>query len=146
MSEPNGIAFSPNGHRLYVSDTGAGVAVIDPKVQPVPGLRYNSTGKRTVYAFDVSENGQSIGNKQPIYLAMDYAPDGLKVARNGMLLTATGHGVDILDAQGSPLVRVQTNFTAVNMEFVGPNYDELWIVGIGGVARVKWALQGPAYT
>jgi sugar lactone lactonase YvrE len=146
LSEPNGIAFSPDARHLYLSDTGAGVAVIGPEVQPVPGLRYNSTGKRTVYAFDVSEDGRSIGNKRPIYLSLDYAPDGLKVARNGMLVTATGHGVDVLDEQGKPLVRVQTNFTAVNMEFVGPNYDELWIVGIGGVARVKWALQGPVYT
>jgi sugar lactone lactonase YvrE len=145
LVEPNGIALSPDGRRLYLSDTGAGEAVIDPRIQPVPGLRYNSTGKRTVYSFDVSEDGRSISNKRPIYLALDYAPDGLKVARNGMLLTATGHGVDILDAQGTPLLRVQTNFTAVNMEFVGPNFDELWIVGIGGVARVKWALQGPIY-
>ncbi|KAJ6090086.1 hypothetical protein N7467_005302 [Penicillium canescens] len=145
LVEPNGITLSPDGRRLYLSDTGAGEAVIDPRIQPVPGLRYNSTGKRTVYSFDVSEDGRSISNKRPIYLALDYAPDGLKVARNGMLLTATGHGVDILDAQGTPLLRVQTNFTAVNMEFVGPNYDELWIVGIGGVARVKWALQGPVY-
>lgn len=145
LSEPNGIAFSPDGRHLYLSDTGAGVAVIDPQVQPIPGLRYNSTGKRTVYAFDVSEDGRSIGNKRSIYLSLDYAPDGLKVARNGMLVTATGHGVDVLDVQGKPLVRVQTNFTAVNIEFVGPHYDELWIVGIGGVARVKWALKGPIY-
>ncbi|KAL5357222.1 hypothetical protein BJX96DRAFT_172339 [Aspergillus floccosus] len=145
LVQPNGIAFSPDGRRLYLSDTGAGIAVIDPSVQPVPGLQYNSTGRRTLYALDVSEDGKYVTNKRPIYLALDYAPDGLKVARNGMILTAAGHGVDVLDENGTPLVRVQTNFTAVNMEFVGPNYDELWIVGIGGVARVRWGLKGPVY-
>ena len=77
---------------------------------------------------------------------MDFVPDGLKVARNGYIVTGTGHGVDILDQDGTPLLRIQTNFTAVNMDFAGKNYDELWIVGHGGVARVKWNLQGPVYS
>lgn len=69
-------------------------------------------------------------------------PDGIKVARNGYIVTATGHGVDVLDPAGIPLVRVQTNFTVVNIAWAGEGWQDLWMVGIGGVARVKWNLPG----
>lgn len=141
---PNGIAFSPDGHTLYLTDTGAGVPDIDPTISPpnVPALRYNATEKRSLYAYDVTQDGMHIQNKRALYSAIDFAPDGLKVAQNGYLVTATGHGVDVLDQKGTPLLRIQTNFTAVNIAFAGANMDELWIVGSGGVARVKWSLQG----
>jgi hypothetical protein len=29
-----------------------------------------------------------------------------------------------------------------NIQFVGRNFDELWIFGYGGVSRVKWNLPG----
>lgn len=121
------------------------MAVIDPEVQPVPRLTYNSTGKRTLYAFDVSPDRSALLNKRPIYLALDYVVDGIKVAENGMLVAGTGRGIDVLDKYGVPLLRVQTNFTAQNVQWAGPNNDELWIVGIGGVARLKWNLKGACY-
>lgn len=145
LAQPNGITFSLNGRHVYLSDTGSGSGSIDPYIRPPPPLQYTETGPRTIYKYDVSSDGRIITNKRPIYLSLDYVPDGIKIARNGLLLTAAGHGVDVLTDEGVPLMRIQTNFTAVNIEFVGPNYDELWIVGYGGVARVKWALQGPEY-
>lgn len=147
LEAPNGIAFSPDRKTLYMTDTGAGVPMIDPRVswQQAPSLTWNNTNKRAVYAFDVSDDGTYLKNRRPVFLAMDFVPDGLKVASNGYLLTGSGHGVDVLDSTGRPLLRVQTNFTAVNCEFVGENRDELWIVGHGGVARVKWNLTGPVF-
>ena len=141
---PNGIAFSPDRKTLYISDTGAAVPDIDPTLAlaDVPGLSYNATGKRTVYAYDVSSNGMHIYNKRPIFLSMEWVPDGVKTAKNGYILLGSGYGVDVIDPNGTPVLRINTNFTAVNMAFAGPNMDELWIVGHGGVARVKWALQG----
>ncbi|KAE8167475.1 hypothetical protein BDV40DRAFT_312741 [Aspergillus tamarii] len=143
---PNGVAFSPDYKTLYLTDTDAGVPMIDPRVplSEVPSLQYNSTNRRTVYAFDVSEDGSYLKNRRPIYTAKDFVPDGLKVASNGYVITGAGHGVDILDPTGTPLVSIQTNFTAVNMVFGGKNLDELWIVGHGAVARAKLNLTGPA--
>ncbi|KAE8362617.1 hypothetical protein BDV27DRAFT_146802 [Aspergillus caelatus] len=143
---PNGVAFSPDYKTLYLTDTDAGVPMIDPRVplSEVPSLQYNSTNRRTVYAFDVSEDGSYLKNRRPIYTAKDFVPDGLKVASNGYVVTGAGHGVDILDTTGTPLVSIQTNFTAVNMVFGGKNLDELWIVGHGAVARAKLNLTGPA--
>ena len=144
LVEPNGITFSPDNKILYLTDNGAGIPDIDPTISPpnVPGLKYNATGKRSLYAFDVTSDGMHLQSKRALYSAIDFAPDGLKVAQNGYLVTATGHGVDVLDAGGTPLVRIQTNFTAVNIAFAGPKGNELWIVGEEGVARVKWNLQG----
>lgn len=108
----------------------------------VPPISYNATGKRTLVAYDVSPSGLQLSNKRTIFLSMEYAPDGLKTAKNGYILIGTGHGVDVLDPDGTPVLRIHTSFLAVNMAFAGPDMDELWIVGQGGVARVQWVLQG----
>lgn len=142
---PNGFAFSPDRKTAYITDTGAAVAVIDPTLADVPGLTYNSTGKKNVYRFDVSDNGLFLQNRSPIYVAMEWVPDGIKVAANGYILLGSGYGVDVTDSNGIPLLRIQTGFLAVNVEFAGPNLDELWIVGHGSVARVKWNLTGPVF-
>jgi len=95
-----------------------------------------------VYKFDVVDNGTHIANKRPIWQSPDYVPDGLKVAANGYVLAATGLGVDVLDPVGVLIARVQTGFSAVNFAWVGEGLDEVWIVGGGGVARVRWGLKG----
>ncbi|KAI0105030.1 lactonohydrolase [Nemania sp. FL0031] len=140
---PNGITFSPDGKTLYVSNTAAGVGNTDPNVswQEAGPLTYVPIGKRTIYAFDVESDG-SLRNRRPIYTSMDYVPDGMRVASNGYLLTAAGHGVDILDPTGVHLARIQLNFIAANLEFAGPDRDELWIVGHGQIARARIGLTG----
>ncbi|KAI0011640.1 lactonohydrolase [Xylariaceae sp. FL0662B] len=143
LSEPNGVTFSPDKQTLYLSDTGAGSAVIDGRVDPAPSIRVNSTGPRTIYAYDVAASRKTLLNKRPVYRAMDYAPDGIKISREGYVVAATGHGVDVLSAHGEPLVRVQTNFTVINVAWAGMESEELWAVGKGGVARIRWALRGP---
>lgn len=108
-------------------------------------LTYNTTGKRTIYAYDLDESQTVITNKRAIYLAMDFVPDGLKVAENGYLVTSTGHGIDVLTPKGIPILRIQTNYTTASIDFGGPDYDQLFIVGHGGVSRVKWGLKGQAF-
>lgn len=73
---------------------------------------------------------------------MDWAPDGLKVARNGYVLTATGSGVDVLDPLGTLLVRIQTNYTVQNFAWTGADLRTLWLMGEGGISKVEWNLQG----
>lgn len=67
---------------MYISDTGAATGPIVQELGP-QGSPYNSTGKRMIYAFDRTENGNHLINKRPIYLAQERLPDGLKVAANG---------------------------------------------------------------
>ncbi|KAI9734939.1 MAG: hypothetical protein M1834_002019 [Cirrosporium novae-zelandiae] len=140
LAEPNGIAFSPDSKILYISDTGAVSGLVTGKVSQ--GQSYSHLGKKTVYAFDVSDDATYLTNKRPIYLAQQHCPDGLKVARNGYVLTATGMGVDILDSTGTLLVRVQTNYTVQNFAWAGNDFKEFWMMGEGGISRVRWELQG----
>ena len=110
LQQPNGIAFSPDGATVYISDTGAATGPIDRASGPQPPT-FHQTGKRTVYAFNLNGDGTYLSQKRPIYQALDGVPDGLKVARNGYILTAAGAGVDVLDAVGTLLLRVRTNYT-----------------------------------
>jgi hypothetical protein len=85
--QPNGIAFGPKksgtgARTVYISDTGAIEGTIVQSLGP-RGAQFNTTGKRAVYAFDLTANGKHIINKRPIYLAQDWVPDGLKAAANG---------------------------------------------------------------
>ncbi|KAI0011638.1 lactonohydrolase [Xylariaceae sp. FL0662B] len=140
---PNGIAFSPDGKTLYLTNTAAGVGNIDPNTpwQNAGPLVYVSTNKRTIYAFDVASDG-TLRNRRPIYTVMDYVADGLRVSSNGYLVTAAGHGVDVLDPTGVHILRIQLDFLAVNLEFTGPKRDTLWIIGHGKAARARINLTG----
>ncbi|KAB8249624.1 hypothetical protein BDV35DRAFT_377982 [Aspergillus flavus] len=127
----------------YTFRPGAGSAIIDPNIYPAPHIAYNSTRKgRTIYAYDVAPSRKALLNKRPVYLSMEYAPDGIKTSREGYLVSATGKGVVVLTDEGEPLVRVQTNFTVINIAFAGAERDELWAIGKGGVARIRWGLKG----
>ena len=81
-------------------------------------------------------------NLRPIFRGQDRVPDGIRVAKNGYVVAATGHGVDVLDEFGVHIMRVQTNFTVLNLAWAGREGTDLWMVGHGGVGRVKWALEG----
>ncbi len=141
LVQPNGIAISPDEKTVYISDTGAVNGPIVASVGP-QGATYNATGKRVIYAYDLAGHGTYIINRRAIYLAQDWVPDGLKVARNGYVLTAAGKGVDVLDCFGTLLVRIQTNYTVQNFAWTGSDYKTLWLVGQGGISKVVWNLQG----
>lgn len=146
LDEPNGIAFSPDYKTLYLTDTGAGSAIIDPKIDPAPSIAYNTTEQRIIYAYDVDKSSSRLTNKSAVHFTFDYVPDGIKVSQEGYIITAAGHGIDVLSKDGILLVRVQTNFTVINIAWTGKHSDDLWAVGKGGVARVRWALRGPIHT
>ncbi|KAB8621936.1 hypothetical protein FH972_026045 [Carpinus fangiana] len=142
---PNGIALSPCRKHVYISSTSAAGlnSPISPLLSNGAGTPFNVTGHRTIYKFDLIDHGRAIINKRPIYLdAIGTAPDGLKVAKNGYVLCGSGHGVDVLDQFGELIVRVQTNYSVQNFVWAGKDYNDFWLMGQGGISRVKWNLPG----
>ena len=148
MHSPNGIALSPDRRHIYITDTAAaGLKAPITLDLPSPGvgaLLFNATGKRAIYKFDLVDKGHAITNKRPIYYdAIGGVPDGVKVARNGHVVTATGNGLSVMDDYGDMILRVQTTFTVNNFIWSdADDYREVWMTGQGGVARLKWNLQG----
>ena len=140
--QPNGIALSPDATTVYISDTGAVMAPITQSAESQKGATFNPLGRRTIYAFNISCDDTYLFNRRPIYFAQDWVPDGLKVAANGYVLTGAGRGVDVLSPQGDLIVRVQANYTVQNFAWVGDDLNEFWMMGQGGVSRVRWNLTG----
>lgn len=58
------------------------------------------------------------------------------------LVTGAGRGVDVLDADGALLVRIQTNYTVQNFAWTGAQLQTLWLMGNHGVSKVEWDLKG----
>ena len=141
LEQPNGIAFTPDGQTLYISDTGAVSGSVIAGTAGY-GTTFNTTGTRTIFAFDVANNGTKISNKRSFYLAQDWVPDGLKVAQNGLVLTGAGKGVDVIAPTGELIMRIQTNYTVQNFAWVGENLQTLWIMGNNGISRVRWNVTG----
>ena len=71
LEEPNGIAFSPDGGTLYISDTASVSGSLAPG-HGGGGTSYVPTGKRAIYAYDVSKSGTRVTNKRAFYLAQDW--------------------------------------------------------------------------
>ncbi|KAI4210552.1 MAG: hypothetical protein LQ351_006619 [Letrouitia transgressa] len=140
---PNGIGFSPDGKTLYISDSGSASSTILQKYGSIAATfdNWNITGPRSVYAFDVVD-GVYLTGKRVIYKAQSLAPDGMKVAKNGYVLAATGSGVDILDSYGTYIARIQTNFTVNNFGWAGEDYRQIWMTGVGGIGRAILDLPG----
>ncbi|KJY02462.1 lactonohydrolase like protein [Zymoseptoria brevis] len=137
LTVPNGIALSSDGKYAYVGDTGAHT-LENPAV--------NQKGPRTVYKFDVVDNGTNLCCKRPFYFSQDWLPDGLREARNGMVVIAAGSGVDVVDSYGQLVLRIQTDFIVQNFAWAGEELKDLWLTGNGKIARVKWELEGSVLT
>lgn len=112
-------------------------------------IGFVGTNKRNIYAFDVVRppNNQApyLTSKRTIFQSLEGIPDGLKVARNGMLVVGSGlsTGVDIIAQDGTPVARIQTTHAVENIAWTGEDLKTLWLVGIGGMSRVEFDLQGP---
>ena len=141
LAAPNGLDFSPDGTTLYISDTGGVGGTYGPGYLGA-GTQFNTTGPRTIYAFDVDASGTKVNNKRSFYLSQDWVPDGVKVAANGVVLTGSGSGVDVIAPTGELILRIQTNYTVQNFAWTGKELSTLWIMGNDGVSRVEWGLVG----
>ena len=79
----------------------------------------------------------NLTNKRLTFYSKDWIPDGLKVSREGYVLAGTGSFIEVLDADDELLSSIKANYAVVNVNWAGPDLNELCIVGVGGVSRIN---------
>jgi gluconolactonase len=130
---PNGVATSVDNKFLYIADSGA---LCQPIGKPTVPTKHHS-----VYAYDVVGSGQ-IRNRRLFYISDHWVPDGIKTTPAGNLYSAAGVFVDIVSPDGDLLGKLTFPGIVANIAFAGPEYNQLWIVGISGIYRAKIKEQG----
>lgn len=129
--QPNGIAFSPDGRTLYVSDTGAALK--------------NPEGARMILAFSVAGPGTLPAPR--VFATVEAGvPDGLAVDEAGRLYAACFDGVRVFDPDGTLLGRVATATDAANVAFGGPDGRRLYICAGPTIHTIDLKVRGARFT
>jgi gluconolactonase len=114
FDKPNGIALSPDGSVLYVSDSGA---------NHEPGT-FDPARPHHIEAFDVA--GAHLRNRRLLAVVFPGFPDGLKVDANGLVYSSAASGVQILGPDGDLVGEIDLP-GAVNFCFHEPARDRLYV-------------------
>jgi len=110
---PNGLAFSPDENRLYVSETGD-QTTDDPK--------------QYIRVFDVDGAGRLSGGQIFHKIEPGYA-DGLCVDEDGNVWSSAGDGVHCISPDGRLLGKVRVPHRVSNVAFGGAAKNRLFIAG-----------------
>lgn len=139
--KPNGLAFSHDERRLYVSDTGSTLGDKAGNVMP--------SHPHSITVFDVAEDGTSLLYKR-LFASVSTldgsyrgvgCPDGIKVDTMGRVYVANPDGIQVLSPEGKVLGMIRVN-GAVNMGFAGENLDNLIILNDTAIHGVHLSAQG----
>ncbi|MGB8731016.1 MAG: SMP-30/gluconolactonase/LRE family protein [Candidatus Sulfotelmatobacter sp.] len=123
LTQPNGLAFSPDGKHFYVDDSELrNIRVYD--VTPDGSLR----------------NGRIFG-EEPGGKG-DGVPDGIKVDRNGDLFVTGPKGIWVWDAKGNHLGTIVMPEQPANLTWGGKDYRTLFITATTSVYRLEMKTQG----
>ena len=120
-TRPNGIALSPNGRTLYVSDSD----------------------ERSVRAYDLDSKGAA--SKERIVVdKIDGVPDGLRTDEKGNLYVAA-NAVFVYELSNGPaklLGQIPLAETPSNLAFGDPDMETLYITARTSVYRVRLGVKG----
>lgn len=126
FDQPNGLAFSPDGNILYISDTAR---------------TEHPDGNHHLYTFDV-EDGRRLRNKRVFQAVEPGVPDGLCVDARGWIYTSSASGVQVFSAEGDPLALIPTPELCANCTFGGADGSRLFITASTSLYAID--LQGAA--
>ena len=117
FEQPNGVAFSPDGATLYVSDTSVSLG-------EVPG--FAAGDKHEVQAFTVRSDG-TLADRRFFCHADHGYPDGFVVDARGWLWASAADGVHVWSAERERLGFVPLPETASNLTIGGSDGRRLFI-------------------
>jgi len=110
---PNGLAFSPDERRLYVSETGD---------------QTTAKPRQYIRVFEVDDAGTLRGGEVFHKIEPGYA-DGMKVDEDGNLWSSAADGVHCLSPEGRLLGKILVPYRVSNLAFGGRAKSRLFIAG-----------------
>src|SRR5579872_1203497 len=123
LTQPNGLAFSPDGKRFYVDDSE----------------------QRNIRVYDVSSDG-SISNGRIFGEEPggkdDGVPDGMKVDNKGNLFVVGPKGIWVWDVNGNHLGTIATPEQPANLAWGGADLRTLYITATTSVYRLDTKTKG----
>jgi len=121
LEQPNGLAFSPDGKRLYVDDTQ----------------------QRDIHVYDVGANGdvtngRLFGKEE----GNGGVPDGMKVDVKGNLFVTGPSGIWVWDPEGHHIGTVVVPETPANLAWGDADYQTLYLTAKTSVYRLRTKTRG----
>ena len=113
VEEPNGLAFSADESRLYVSDTSA-------------ARRKDGSGHHHIAVFDVVA-GQDLANPRVFAVIDKGLSDGFRLDQHGFVYSSSLDGICVFHPDGSALAHIAVPEKVGNLTFGGAKRDELYI-------------------
>ena len=111
MDRPNGLCFSPDYKKLYVSDSGSE----NPKV---------------IYVYEVSSDGKSLGEGSIFVETGEDSSDGIRCDTDGNLWATSQHGtnsITVYNESSLPIGRIHLPEVPSNLTFGGRKKNRLFI-------------------
>ncbi|HEV8042688.1 MAG TPA: SMP-30/gluconolactonase/LRE family protein [Bryobacteraceae bacterium] len=115
---PNGIALSPNGRILYVTNSD----------------------QRNVSAYDLDHNGEA-SNERVLISNIAGIPDGIKVDESGKLYVAASR-MEVYTPEGKPAGGFELPETPSNCAFGDSDFQGLYVTARRSVYRVRLNVKG----
>ena len=127
VQEPNGLAFSPDESRLYVSDTSA-------------AMRTDGGGRHHLMVFDV--RGDTLAAARVFAEVNPGLPDGFRLDAQGWIYTSSLDGVQVYHPDGSLLGKIHVPEKVGNLCFGGARRDRLYIAASSSLYRIALHTEG----
>jgi gluconolactonase len=115
---PNGIALSPSGRILYVTNSD----------------------ERNIRGYDLDRSGAA-SNERVIVPSIEGIPDGIRVDEKGNLYVAASK-IEVYTAEGKPLGSIALSETPSNCAFGDEDLQSLYITARTSVYRVRLDVKG----
>ncbi|GAB7362504.1 hypothetical protein MBLNU230_g2825t1 [Neophaeotheca triangularis] len=124
FEECNGLCFSPDYSKMYITDTGA------LKAHATPGsgtnFSFNPRLPATIYEYDVVAGGTRLANRKMFAFCDVGVPDGIKCDEAGNVYSGCGDGVHVWSPDGTLIGKIRTDTVVGNFNFAR---EGMWIFG-----------------
>lgn len=115
FTQCNGLCFSPDYEKMYITDTGA----IQAHATPGDGhnFSFNPRLPASIYEYDVVDEGTRLANRRTFAFCDVGVPDGIKCDTEGNVWSGTGSGVDCWNKRGELIGKIHVGGTVANFNF-----------------------------